>query len=129
MDRKQFYGIKYPFVSQDSENYFVDMNKNIKDNVRGVITHVLFTPKGQKIRDPEFGTNLIKYIFEPNDVLTWDNIKTELKETIKNYLPNVNIRDINVLENNEEVSEIFVRVDYTVTQGIETISDSFVASI
>ena len=30
---KQFYGIKYPFVSRNSENYFVDLNYDIKSKI------------------------------------------------------------------------------------------------
>ena len=67
MAKQQFYGVKYPFVAEDVENYFIDVNKTLKDKVRSILMHIIFTPKGQKLRAPEFGTDLIRYIFEPND--------------------------------------------------------------
>jgi phage baseplate assembly protein W len=63
MARQQLFGIKYPFTHDDYQNFFVDANINEKDKVRSQIMHVIFTPKGQRIRMPEFGTDLIKYIF------------------------------------------------------------------
>ena len=52
MAKQQFYGVKYPFVAEDVENYFIDVNKTLKDKVRSILMHVIFTPKGQKLRDP-----------------------------------------------------------------------------
>ena len=55
MARKQKYGIKYPFTSDNDENIFLDVNNNVTEGVQSQVLHVIFTPKGQKIRDPEFG--------------------------------------------------------------------------
>ena len=129
MRQLQFYGIKYPFVAQDVENYFVDVNKTMKDKVRSILMHVIFTPKGQKIRDPEFGTDLIRYIFEPNDDSSWNMIKNEVSEVVNKYVNGVTINNISVLKNEEDLGEIFVRLDYTVSDGINISTDSIVTKI
>lgn len=129
MRQLQFYGIKYPFVAQDVENYFVDVNKTMKDKVRSILMHVIFTPKGQKIRDPEFGTDLIRYIFEPNDDSSWNMIKNEVSEVVNKYVNGVTINNISVLKNEEDFGEIFVRLDYTVSDGINISTDSIVTKI
>ena len=129
MRQSQFYGIKYPFVAQDVENYFVDVNKTMKDKVRSILMHVIFTPKGQKIRDPEFGTDLIRYIFEPNDDSSWNMIKNEVSEVVNKYVNGVTINNISVLKNEEDFGEIFVRLDYTVSDGINISTDSIVTKI
>lgn len=71
----QKYGIKYPFTSDNDENIYLDLNQNRLDKITSDVLHVIFTPKGQKIRNPEFGTDLIRYIFEPNDEKTLADIK------------------------------------------------------
>ena len=79
MARHQKYGIKYPFTSNNEDNIFLDVNDTETDSVKSKVLHVIFTPKGQKIRDPEFGTDLIKYIFSPNDDYSISEIKTEIR--------------------------------------------------
>lgn len=129
MANKQYYGIKYPFTSEDRESYYMDVNKSLKDKVRSMIMHLLFTPKNQRIRRPDFGSDLIKFIFEPNDSNNWSNIKSEIQKEIKNYITNVSINDINVLKNENDEHEIFVRIDYSVIQGNSVTTDSFVTKI
>ena len=48
MAKKQFYGIKYPFIAQNDEKYFVDLNKDYKTKIQSLLIHIVFTPKGQK---------------------------------------------------------------------------------
>ena len=67
MGKTQKYGIKYPFTLDNEDGFYVDLNKTISDGVKSQLLHLIFTPKGQKLRDPNFGTDLIKFIFEPKD--------------------------------------------------------------
>lgn len=129
MTKQQFYGVKYPFVAEDVENYFVDVNKTMKDKVRSLLMHVIFTPKGQKLRDPEFGTDLIKYIFEPNDSISWEGVKTEVSEAVNKYVKGVTINNISVMKNDEEGAEIYVRLDYIVSDGINVVEDSIATKL
>lgn len=124
----KFYGIKYPFMAQDDENYYLDVNKDLKDKVRSLLMHVIFTPKGQKLRDPEFGTELIRFIFQPNDGETMEAIKSEVSNVVSKYVNGVKINDLQVLSD-ETQRGVFVRLDYTVTQGYKTINDSFVTKL
>lgn len=109
---KQFYGIKYPFSEESDRLTFFDLNENKNESVRSMLLHILFTPKGQRLRQPNFGTNLIKYIFEPNDTYTWDNIKNEIKSEITKYLPQVIFDDIKLNNDDSEGESILVEIDY-----------------
>ena len=63
---KKYYGIKYPFSNDNDEEIYLDLDESYKDSIKSKVLHVLFTPKGQRLRDPNFGTDLIKYfIFSP----------------------------------------------------------------
>lgn len=129
MANVQYYGIKYPFTVTNDENYFTDVNYTLKDKIKSILMHVIFTPKGQKIRDPEFGTDLIKFIFEPNDNESWESVKNEIMEVVKKYINGVTINDINMLETNDDSHQLYVRVDYTVSNGIKTITDSLITKV
>ena len=129
MAKQQFYGVKYPFVAEDVENYFIDVNKTLKDKVRSILMHVIFTPKGQKLRDPEFGTDLIRYIFEPNESNTWECVRNEVSEIVSRYVKGVTINNLSVIQNDSEAAEIYVRLDYTVNDGINIMTDSVATKI
>ncbi len=129
MAKQQYFGIKYPFTSVDFENFFVDVNDRPKDKVRSEVMHVIFTPKGQRIRMPDFGTDLIKYIFEINDSESWQGIKNEISESVRKYVPNVVLNDIQVMKDEEKIGEIYVRIDYSVKEGLRTTNDSIVTKL
>lgn len=129
MAKKAYFGIKYPFTSTDIENYFVDLNSTLKDGVRSQIMHVIFTPKGQRLRMPNFGTDLIKYIFEPNDNQTWDSVKNEIREAVSLFVKDVSIRDINVMTDEKKPNTIYVRIDYSVKRGNVVTNDSIITEL
>ena len=129
MAKQQYYGIRYPFTSTDSDIFYVDVNYTLMGKVRSQLMHVIFTPKGQKIRDPEFGTDLIKFIFENNDSATWEGIKTEVASVVNKYTTNITLHDINVLKGEEDPSQVFVRLDYSVKEGNKETKDSVIAKL
>ncbi len=129
MAKRQFFGLKFPFLKTDYLNFFVDTNKSQKDKVRSQIMHVIFTPKGQRIRNPEFGTDLIKYIFSPNDGDSWEGVKNEIITSVERYIPNVILNDVRVVQSDDERAEIYVRIDYSVKDGNKITNDSIITQI
>ena len=127
MSKTQYYGIAFPFKTESDENSFFDSNKTQKDKARSVITHLILTPKGQKIRDPEFGTNLIKFIFAPDDNTTFTEVKNECVECVHKYLSNVTITNIEV--ESFDTNTVYVKVDYSVNDGITSNNDTFIVKI
>lgn len=117
MARLQKYGIKYPFTSDNDDGHFLDLNETMADGVKSRVLHVIFTPKGQKLRDPEFGTDLIKYIFSPKDETSFSNIKAEITSQIQKYVPQVEFRDINIYDSEDNSHGIIVSVEYGVKNG------------
>jgi phage baseplate assembly protein W len=114
---KQFYGIKYPFSEESDSLSFIDLNETKIDGIKSMLLHIILTPKGQRLRRPNFGTNLIKFIFEPNDYVTWDGIKEEIQKQVALYLPEVVFEDINLQHNLEEANSIYVEIDYSINHN------------
>lgn len=118
---KQFYGIKYPLSEESETLTFFDMNDNKVDGVRSMLLHLILTPKGQRLRQPNFGTDLIKFIFEPNDDNSWASIKEEIRRQVSLYLPEVVFEDINIQHNLNEENSIYIEIDYSVKHnGVNT---------
>lgn len=116
----QKYGIKYPFTSDNDDGTYIDLNNTYADGIKSQVLHVIFTPKGQKLRDPEFGTDIIKYIFSPSDYLTFNSLKNEISEKINKYVPSVTFRDISIYDSEENSNGIVVMIEYSVSKGNKT---------
>jgi phage baseplate assembly protein W len=129
MSKKQYFGIKYPFRNDGVQNFYVDANESVADKVKSQLIHIVFTPKGQRLRNPEFGTDLIKFIFDPNDDMSWESVKNEVSDSVNRWASNITIRNIEVVKNAEDEHEIYVRLDYSVTEGNKTTNDSVVIEL
>jgi phage baseplate assembly protein W len=116
----QKYGIKYPFTSDNDNGTYIDLNDTYAEGIKSQVLHVIFTPKGQRLRDPDFGTDIIKYIFSPSDSLTLNGLKNEISKQITKYVPFVEFRDITIYKDDEENGNIIVIVEYGITKGNKT---------
>ena len=114
MSKTQYYGIKFPTQIKNGKALF-DLNDSKGDMVKSQLIHLIFTPQGEKLRDPLFGTNLIKYLFNPNDKFMWEDVIIEIKEKVKQYVPNCEVIDVTT-ETLEEDRGLAVLVRYSVME-------------
>jgi len=122
MAEKKYINIDFPF-SDSPNGYYFKLNDNDNDAIKSDLLHLLLTNKGERLYLPDFGSDLRKYIFEPNDSITHDQIKDNLNETIKRYIPNLLINEISF--RNDNIQElIIVEVRYTVTEGTFSSTDT-----
>ena len=122
MAENKYINIDFPFRDSEKGFYF-KLNKTDTDAIRSDLLHLLLTNKGERLYLPDFGSDLRKYIFEPNDSITHDKIKNNLNETIKLYIPNLTVDDITF--KNDDIEElIIVELKYTVTEGTFANSDT-----
>ena len=92
----QRYGITFPFT-ESSEGFFLGLNKTPDSEVRSNLIHLILTLKGTRYFLPDFGTNLMRYIFEPMDAATKTSIDTEIRETVDKFIPNLTITKVEVM--------------------------------
>ena len=128
------YNIKFPLSDDVSKNSYFLMSQVTKDAFSSDLLLLLLTQKGERYYEPEYGTNLLKYIFEPNDELTANDVEQELKNTVSLYIPALKITKItfnwNLDDNGQPISEnqLNVNIKFTysednfVEQGDLTIS-------
>lgn len=114
---KQKYGIKYPFTAENDDGLYIDLNSTYDDYIKSQVLHVLFTPKGQRIRKPDFGCDFIKYLFGPKDSETFAEIKSEITSQIQKYVPSVEFRDVTVYNSDGDEHSVIVMVEYAVKKG------------
>ena len=113
----KFINIAFPF-KESNRGDFILLNNEDSKAIKSDLMHLILTKKGERLYMPDFGTNLLKYIFEPNDTLTRNDIKNEITETVKKYLPNLQINEVSVEQSEISEHAAKVRIDYTVTEGV-----------
>ena len=113
----KFINIAFPF-KESNRGDFILLNNEDNSAIKSDLMHLILTRKGERLYLPDFGTNLLKFIYEPNDDITRTDIKTEITDTVKKYLPNLQINDISVEPSEDNEYHAKVRIDYTVTEGV-----------
>lgn len=146
------FGIDFPF--RDSfRGDFVSMTETPEREVRANLIHLLLTRKGSRYFLPDFGTRLYEYIFDQNDMVTYNLVEEEIREGVKKYIPNLDINSITVvsaeddpdqdkLYSQDEDQRLFrvsdaankpytakVKIDYTVNNGAFSSSDFIIINI
>jgi len=122
MAKTRYINIDFPFKDSKKGFYF-ELNQTDRDAIRADLLHLLLTNKGDRLYLPDFGSDLRKFIFEPNDSITHDDIKKSLNDSISRYIPNLIVNSINF--RNDDIEElIIVELTYTVTDGTFQSSDT-----
>ena len=114
----QKYGIKYPFTLENDDELYIDLNMTREESLKSRLLHVIFTPKGQRLRNPDFGTDLIKYIHEPSDETTFERLRTDITQQVYKYVPDVVFKDISIYSDDKSDNGKIVIIHYTIKKGI-----------
>jgi phage baseplate assembly protein W len=115
MAKEQKYGIKFPINVDSDDKTLFDLNHTRAEQIKSEVMHLIFTPVGQRLRKPEFGSRLIQFLFSPNDMQTFSDVVSEIKESVKMWIPDCNIEDVQIVES-EDGLEIFAKISYTLTE-------------
>lgn len=146
------YGIDFPF--RDSlEGKFLKMTGTPEREIRADLIHLLLTKKGSRYYLPDFGTRLYQYIFDQNDAVTFGLIESEIRDSVKKYIPNLDLTSIIVVSAEDNPDQIVspqenednrlfrvsgysekphtavVKIEYTVNNGAFTSSDFIILNI
>jgi phage baseplate assembly protein W len=146
------YGIDFPFRDSQKGD-FLNMTETPEREVRANLIHLILTRRGSRYYLPDFGTRIYEYIFEQNDFVSWNLIEEEIRESVKKYIPNLDINSIIVIsaeddpDNSTSVNELEderlfrisdystkpytakVKIDYTVNNGAFSTSDFIIINI
>jgi phage baseplate assembly protein W len=146
------YGIDFPFRDSLKGDY-VKLTTTPEREVRANLIHLLLTRRGSRYFLPDFGSRLYQYIFDQNDSVTFDLIEDEIRESVKKYIPNLDITKLDVMSaeddpdtdrtfSQDEDERLFrvsdnttkphtavVKIEYTVNNGAFSSSDFIILNI
>jgi phage baseplate assembly protein W len=120
--------IHYPF-KDSPKGFFLDLNTTDTEAIKSDLLHLILTNKGERLYLPEFGANLRKYLFEPYDTITEEDIKNEIKEAVKKYIPNLQITSVTTEEAPQSQYGVVVRIEYIITEDVFETKDFVVINL
>lgn len=125
---KKFINIHYPF-KDSSKGFFLELNDNDNDAIKSDLLHIILTRKGQRLYKPDFGTDLLKFIFEPEDGMTLTAIKSEITEEVRKYLPQLRIDNVTIEESTDDEHAAILTINFTITDSIFETSDTVIINL
>jgi len=122
------YNIKFPLRDDVSTNTFFELSRVTKDAFSSNLILLLLTQRGERYYEPDYGTNLLKYIFEPNDSLTAIDVEQEIKRIVSLYIPALTIDKVtfnwNTDDNGEPIPETQLNVNIKFSYSEDMFSES-----
>lgn len=122
------YNINFPLRDDVSTNTFFLTTKVSKDAFSSDLLLLLLTQKGERYYEPDYGTDLLKYIFEPNDNIVATDIEQEIKRTVSLYIPALTINSVkfnwNFDDNGEPISDNQLNVNIMFTYSEDAFSET-----
>ena len=107
-------GVKFPFNSpglfKKSFTTFEQASTNVKS--------LILTRKGERYEQPNFGTDLINVLFEPNVVELKDFITTTITDAVTFWLPYLTITKLEIITQEDDpdmIHNIKISLSFTVT--------------
>ena len=92
--RQEVYGLCFPLGSANDGGIF--SRKTGVEMIKDAVKQLLRTEKGERIMLPNFGCNLRKYLFQPLDSTTFENIKRDILYSFKHYIVGANVAKVAV---------------------------------
>lgn len=98
-------------------------NKNI-NAIIGCIKNLLYTNFYERPFQPQIGSNIRRLLFEPIDSFTTNSIADDIRNTIKNYEPRVEIEAVDATPDYEN-NGYYVAVTFFIQNDPEPIEINF----
>ena len=113
--KRKFKDISMSFESNPLNDDLVSLSDT--SAIARSIRNIVFTSPGEKFFNPDFGSRISESLFENVDEVSALAIEDEIKSSIINFEPRVNLLRTNVVPNPDD-NEMNVTIEYEIT-GID----------
>ena len=120
-------GIDLPLRKSSVDGYFAT-TKTTVEAVKNNIKNLLLTNRGERVFQPLIGLNLRQFLFEQLTAEVIFEIQNDIRDTMKSWLPFVNIENIIVNEDTTTPNTIQLKVDFSI-QKVPNSLDSITVRI
>jgi hypothetical protein len=115
-----YIGLSFPLRAGGNQDF--QMTKTSLEQAQHNIRNLILTYPGERVNQPEFGCRLRDLLFEQLDDELPTRIEEEVRRSIGQWLPYVNVVTVDTLTEEGDKNKVFVQVKYTTTLNPETIN-------
>ena len=123
------FGLTFPLTYNNQLGGFFPSSKTLREQVSSNIKNLLLTSKGERVGQPEFGTDVTSILFEPITPDIGDRLEASITDGISQWLPYVTIQNIFVSTPDDQPNSIFISIEFSVDiedpDVVETITFNF----
>jgi|TARA_B100000575_G_C23133354_1_gene657812 phage baseplate assembly protein W len=123
------FGLTFPLTYNNQLGGFFPSSKTLREQVSSNIKNLLLTSKGERVGQPEFGTDVTAILFEPITPDIGDRLEASITDGISQWLPYVTIQNIFVSTPDDQPNSIFISIEFSVDiedpDVVETITFNF----
>jgi phage baseplate assembly protein W len=83
-------------------------------SVEQSIEIILSTAKGERVMRPDFGCNLNRLLFSPNNGTTRALAAFEVQEALRSWEPRIDVIEIDVRADGDEGEQLLIEINYRV---------------
>ena len=113
---KSAVGVRLPFGGR--KNIFT-LDYTTRDHVKSKLLNVLLTSPGERIKQPFFGAGLKNRLFEQQTETSEEELKNYIIPQIEQYVPEINIDNVNLERGGLQNHQLFVTVNYSLVNNDE----------
>ena len=105
-----YIGLKLPMGY--SETGYFKQTKTTLQQAKYNIINLIKTIPGERLGQPEFGSNLHTILFEPMNEDFSDILEDAVRTSIEKWLPYINIKRIKITMPNYDINRVNIAVDF-----------------
>ena len=119
-----YIGVQFP-LSYGGTYGFFNRSKTLFEQVKSNIRNLILTNLGERIFQPELGSNVQSIIFEniTNDLISdvRDKAEEAIRQAISEWLPYVILNEVSVFQDEHNQNKVFVQIEYSITLDPNTL--------
>ena len=120
LNLNKYIGLSFPLRAGGNQDF--QMTKTSLEQAQHNIRNLILTYPGERVNQPEFGCRLRDLLFEQLDDELPTRIDEEVRRSISQWLPYVNVVQVETLTDEGDTNRVFVQVKYTTTLNPQTIN-------
>ena len=117
-------GVNLPFTRDNKTGWF-DQSFTTLDAAKSNLRNLLLTMKGERLMQPNFGTDLMKLVFEQDDGTLVDRIRETIIDAGEFWLPYLNLNTIEVNDTVETDDMNFNRFNVKLVFSLKNVPDVY----
>ena len=106
-----YIGLELPFAR--SRTGLFGLTKTTLEQVGHNIKNLLLTAKGERVMQPDFGSDLRALLFEQTDENIEERIEETILESISTWLPYISIQKIDIIQDESNLNLMKVDLDFS----------------